>query len=102
LNFSRKMLDVAAGSGVQVNKYARLFMSFIVMIVGWALAFDWTTVLEPKTAGTVMGIIGFLKFGYTLFAPKPGVATAPVGEGKGLITSVGVPTPAVPTSVQAG
>lgn len=92
MRFSRKMLDVAGSGGVQVNKYARLLMSAIVAIVGWAMAFDWTTVLEPKTAGTIMGIIGFIKFGYTMFAPKPGVATEPNGTGSGLISSVGVPS----------
>lgn len=99
MNFTRKMFETATTSGVQVNKYYRMGLSAIVMILGWALAFDWTKVLEPKTAGTVMGIIGFIKFVYAFVAPTPGTPTQPVGNNTSLITSQGVPGPAPTTTV---
>lgn len=63
----------------QVNKYIRVLLSLFVAVLGWAMAFDWTTIVNAKTAGTILGILGFIKMGYAAFAPSSDKSTVPTG-----------------------
>jgi hypothetical protein len=63
----------------QVNKWIRVVMSLGVAALGWAMAFDWTTVVNAKTAGTIVGILGFIKMAYAAFAPSSDKGTEPTG-----------------------
>lgn len=76
--------SISFSGGVQINKYVRAGLSFIVWIIGLLLAFsdyiDWNKLVGVQTAGTVIGVIGAIKFGYALLAPKPSVGTVPTGN----------------------
>jgi len=61
----------------QVNKYIRLALSFLIAIMGVAVAVDWTQFVNAKTAGTIVAVIGFVKMAYNAFAPGLGVPTIP-------------------------
>jgi hypothetical protein len=63
----------------QVNKYIRIVMSLFVAVLGWAMSFDWTTIVTTQTAGTIIGILGLIKVGYATFAPASDKATLPTG-----------------------
>jgi hypothetical protein len=65
----------------QVNKWIRFALSAFVAILGaliaWGTSYDWTKVVDPQTAGTIVFIIGLIKTAYAAFAPSAGSGTAP-------------------------
>lgn len=70
--------------GVQVNKWVRAILSFLITAIGVAVYFadsiDWTKLgLSPERAGGIVAVIGAIKFAYNLFAPSSMKATVPTG-----------------------
>jgi hypothetical protein len=63
----------------QVNKWIRVAMSLFVAVLGWAMVFDWSSVLNAKTAATIVGFLGLIKATYATFAPSSDKATEPTG-----------------------
>jgi hypothetical protein len=60
---------------VQINKWIRLGLSATMAIIAWAEGFNWTSVMDPKTALIVVGAIAFIKSAYNAMAPSAGVDT---------------------------
>lgn len=63
----------------QVNKWIRVLLSLCVAVLGWAMSFDWTTLVSPQTAGTIIGVLGLVKVAYATFAPSADKGTVPTG-----------------------
>jgi hypothetical protein len=65
----------------QVNKWLRFALSAFVALLGaliaWGLDYDWTKVVDAKTAGTIVFVIGLLKTAYAAFAPSSGSGSLP-------------------------
>jgi hypothetical protein len=72
---------VKVDNTIQVNKWIRFALSASVTILGaliaWGTSYDWTNVVDAKTAGTIVFLIGLLKTAYNAFAPAAGSGTAP-------------------------
>lgn len=78
------------GKQFQVNKWVRLGLSLLIVIFGaiitFALQYDWTTVVDPKTASVIVLGIGVIKSIYDSFAPSAGSNVIPTGSSTSLIT----------------
>jgi hypothetical protein len=72
---------VKLDNSIQVNKWLRFALSAVVALLGaliaWGASYDWTNVVDPKTAGIIVFLIGALKTAYNAFAPAAGTGTVP-------------------------
>jgi hypothetical protein len=57
----------------QVNKWIRLALSLGMAAIAWAEGFDWTSIVDPKTALIIVGGFALIKSAYNAFAPSTGV-----------------------------
>ena len=59
-----------------LNKWVQFALAALVAILGFASSFDWTTLVSPKAAGVIVGIIGVFKMLTNALAPAPGKTAA--------------------------
>jgi hypothetical protein len=59
-----------------INKWVQFALAAFVALLGFAASFDWTTLVSPQAAGTIVGIIGVFKMLTNALAPAPGKAVA--------------------------
>lgn len=59
-----------------VNKWVQFVLAALVALLGFASSFDWTTVVSPRTAGIIVGVIGVFKMLTNALAPAPGKTAA--------------------------
>jgi hypothetical protein len=71
---------------VQVNKYIRLALTIFTGVLGLLAAYNWSEIVDPKTAGLIVVAISAVKAIIDVLAPGAGVATQPVGSSTSLIT----------------
>lgn len=62
---------------VSTNKWIRFALSAAATLTGFLMAYDWTSLVEPKTAGLIVMGIGILKMIIDAISPGPGVMTVP-------------------------
>ena len=55
-----------------VNKWVQFALAALVALLGFASSFDWTTLVSPKTAGVIVGVIGVFKMLTNAVAPAAG------------------------------
>lgn len=63
----------------QVNKWVRLALTVLMGVIGTLVAVDWTQYVDPKTGGTIVGVLALIKAAYEAFAPSSDKATVPTG-----------------------
>lgn len=66
---------------IQVNKWVQFAMSAAIVLSGALIAFDWTTLVSPTTAATIVSVLGLIKLVTNAIAPAAGVQTTPTGGG---------------------
>jgi len=71
---------------VQVNKYIRLFLTVLTGALGILAAYNWTDLVDAKTAGLIIVGISGVKGIIDVIAPGAGVVTAPTGSSASLVT----------------
>ena len=59
-----------------LNKWVQFALAALVALLGFAASFDWTTLVSPQAAGTIIGIIGVFKMLTNAVAPAPGKSAA--------------------------
>jgi hypothetical protein len=55
-----------------LNKWVQFALAALVALLGFASSFDWTTLVSPKSAGVIVGVIGVFKMLTNAIAPAPG------------------------------
>jgi glycine cleavage system H lipoate-binding protein len=76
---------------VQVNKYVRLGLTILTGALGLLAAYNWSDLVDTKTAGLIVVAISAVKAIIDVLAPGAGVATQPTGTSTSLITHKSVP-----------
>jgi hypothetical protein len=58
------------------QQMVRFGLAALVAVLGFASSCDWTTLVSPKTAGVIVGLIGVFKMLTNAIAPAPGKTAA--------------------------
>jgi hypothetical protein len=69
------------------NKWVLFALGLGAAVLGFLAKFDWTSLLEAKTAGIVVGLIGIIQAGLAAISPSAGSQVQPTDSGslKGLL-----------------
>jgi hypothetical protein len=71
---------------VQVNKWVRFALTFLTGALGLLAAYNWTDLVDAKTAGLIIIAISAVKGVIDVIAPGAGVPTVPTGTPTSLVT----------------
>lgn len=63
------------------NKWIQFGLSALIAFTGVAIGFDWTSVVEPRTAGVIVAALGAVKMVLNALAPPPGATAVPTDGG---------------------